>query len=97
MENCDYCGGNFDATVGFCTYCGTGVGKTKTQIVKNEPHSFLFFLGGLIIPVLGIIGYFYLRKTKQKQAKALGIGALLYFMFFGYGSVLFLVLNNIVF
>ncbi len=94
MQTCVYCGSEIDDKADFCKYCGIGKGEVVTQIVKSEPYSVLYFLGGLIIPLLGIVGYFYLRKTKQKQAKALGLGALLYFMFFGYGSIVFLVVSD---
>ncbi len=92
MQNCTHCGSELVDSETFCKYCGLGLGETKTVVIKNEPYSVFYFLGGLIVPLFGVIGYFYLRKTKQKQAKALGVGALLYFMFFCFGSFFFLAL-----
>ncbi len=93
MLTCHNCGSEIDNN-NFCKYCGVGVGDKETLIITSEPYGIVYLLLGLIIPILGVAGYFYLRKTKQKQAKALGVGALLYFMFFGYGSILFIILMS---
>ncbi len=94
MASCKHCESSIDSNVEFCKYCGIGVENNKTIVVVNESYIFFYFLGGFLIPILGIVGYLYLRKTKHRQAKALGVGVLLYFMFFMAFPIAYLLTSN---
>lgn len=77
MKYCTNCGSALSEEQTVCESCGTPVDSKPVSTGELEDKGgFLWGLLGCCIPIAGLILYLVWKDTKPKNAKALGIGAL---------------------
>lgn len=74
MAYCRHCGTQINSATGICPQCGT------TQ--KSDDGSVGWTVLGCCVPLVGLILWLVWREEKPNNAKAAGMGALIYVGFY---------------
>lgn len=74
---CPYCKKVIDKNVLVCPHCRRGI-RIKHLTSQYDSGDPFIALASFFLPILGIILFFYWRKSKPRNAKMAGIGALVF-------------------
>lgn len=78
MNYCPYCGAKLKPQAFVCLKCGCYVGSKDSNEVIINGNAYIFFgILGFMIPIVGLLIYLLLGKSKPKTAKYAGYGALI--------------------
>lgn len=75
---CSRCGAELPEGSGFCSECGNSVSTANQEVKQSSGSSFAWGILGFFVPLAGLVLYLVWRNDKPKDAKAAGIGALIY-------------------
>ena len=83
---CEKCGSKNETNTEFCSSCGSklNIELTNTEVNSKEKSTIGWGILGFVIPIVGLILFLSLKKSKPKVSKSAGIGALI-------STILFLV------
>jgi drug/metabolite transporter (DMT)-like permease len=76
---CQKCGSKIESGSSFCTECGNQINNIEHKV--NSESSFGWGVLGFFVPIAGLILYLTWNKNRPEDAKAAGIGALIYLGF----------------
>lgn len=73
---CKKCGSQLEDNADICYKCGEKISK-EPILPNNQTSSWLWFVFGLFLPIIGVILYIKWRFTKPSRAQKLWVGALI--------------------
>lgn len=85
---CKNCGKEIDDNAAICIHCGVAQDFLKINDDENIGWGVL----GFFVPIIGLVLYLVWKDEKPKNAKLLGLGAII-----SVGSIIFLYVSIIIF